>query len=68
MSFNQVPEEQGHLWAGGGGSGTYEPGQDAGGFSALAPFPRPDCPGVGTAVAVHGCPPLGIQLTVSLRV
>lgn len=74
MSFNRVAKEQGHLRVRVGRSGTHElggldePGQDARGFSALAAFPRPGCPGVGMSVAVHGCPPLGIELAVGLQV
>lgn len=69
MSFNHVTEEHGRLQAGGGGHGTYEAGQAAGGFHALAASPPPpECPGVGPSEAVHGRPPLGIELAVGLQV
>lgn len=68
VSFNHVTEEHGRLQAGGGGHGTYEAGQAAGGFHALAASPPPECPGVGPSEAVHGHPPLGIELAVGLQV
>lgn len=53
VSFNHVTEEHGRLQAGGGGHGTYEAGQAAGGFHALAASPPPR---VSRRRPVRGCP------------